>query len=362
MPPAFQPILIALLSSFAVVVAIGPTTIRMLRRMKVGDVAEFDQAKINELMAGKRGTPTMGGLMIALGVAAGALLSGVTFHPAGLILTLAFLAFAALGSVDDRMKLRRSRLAAQGIKVDSTRQGLSSRAKLLLQFVIATAAVGSWMMFDPNQSQAFLHAPAVGGFLEVGRVAAAVFAIFLVVGMSNAVNITDGLDGLAGSTVAIAAFTLGGLAVFASESNLAARFGLNPTSSETAPLAFAVAGACCGFLVFNRPPARVFMGDTGSLALGGLLGLLAVVLRVELLLVLIGGVFVVEAASVMLQVGFFKYTKKRFGEGRRIFRMAPLHHHFQLGGLNERQIVGRFIAAAGLLAVAGLTLALARGF
>jgi phospho-N-acetylmuramoyl-pentapeptide-transferase len=166
----------------------------------------------------------------------------------------------------------------------------------------------------------------------------------MVSGFSNAVNLTDGLDGLAAGLVAIAAATLGIFAYIAGRTDTSEYLGFFylPGAGELSIFAVAVAGAAIGFLWFNAHPAQVFMGDTGSLALGGALGVMAILLKAEFLLVIAGGVFVMETASVALQVGWFKYTRRRYGEGRRIFRMAPIHHHFEQMGWPETKVVTRF--------------------
>jgi phospho-N-acetylmuramoyl-pentapeptide-transferase len=175
-------------------------------------------------------------------------------------------------------------------------------------------------------------------------------------GASNAVNLTDGLDGLAAGCMAIVSFTFLALAYVVGDARLS-KFLLIPhvfAAGEMAVVCAAIGGACLGFLWFNCNPARVFMGDTGSLAMGGLIGYVAIVIRHELVLVLVGGIFVAEAVSVIIQVSYFKYTKKRFGEGRRIFLMSPLHHHFQKLGWTETQVVVRFWLVGAMLAATAL--------
>jgi phospho-N-acetylmuramoyl-pentapeptide-transferase len=178
----------------------------------------------------------------------------------------------------------------------------------------------------------------------------------VIVGFSNAVNLTDGLDGLAGGCMALVSFAFALLSVFVGIDKLADFLYLPyiKASGQMAVFSGAMLGACLGFLWYNCNPARVFMGDTGSLAMGGLIGYIAIVIRQELMLVIIGGIFVAEAASVMIQVGYFKYTKRKFGEGRRIFLMAPLHHHFQKMGWTETQVVVRFWLITAMLVTLGL--------
>jgi phospho-N-acetylmuramoyl-pentapeptide-transferase len=188
--------------------------------------------------------------------------------------------------------------------------------------------------------------------VPLGSVAFVLLSTFIMTGFSNAVNLTDGLDGLASGCVAIVSFVFLVLAYIAGSIALSKYllFPHIPTTDQMAVLAGAMMGACLGFLWFNCNPARVFMGDTGSLALGGLISYIAIVIRHEFTLVLVGGIFVAEALSVMLQVGYFKFTKRRYGEGRRIFLIAPLHHHFQRKGWTESQVVVRFWLVGAMLA------------
>ena len=189
---------------------------------------------------------------------------------------------------------------------------------------------------------------SLGSFVLIGTL--------VLVGSSNAVNLTDGLDGLASGCMAIVSFAFFALSLIVGIQELA-KYLLLPhieASGQMAVIAGAMTGACLGFLWFNCNPARVFMGDTGSLALGGLIGYISIVIRQELMLFLVGGIFVAEAVSVMLQVGYFKYTRRRYGEGRRIFLMSPLHHHFQRKGWTETQVVVRFWCVGAMLAVMAL--------
>lgn len=349
-------LLTAFALAFVLVALAGAPVIRALRRLKIGDTGEFDQATMNQIMSGKHGTPTMGGILLVPAIAIACLVSAGP-NAASLVAAIAVILLGLLGSFDDRMKLRKAYLKLRGLPVDSTRQGISARAKLILQFAIAIAATAV-LLYDMRATPLF-HAiwfPAVifddplAMALPAGLVG--LFGILAIVGASNAVNITDGLDGLASTTVTIAAVVLAGLAWVAGDRELAGRFGLVfvPEGHAWACVALTVAGACSAFLIFNRHPARVFMGDTGSLALGGLLGLVAFGIRQEAVLVVLGGVFVVETLSVMLQVGYFKYTRRKHGQGRRLFRMAPLHHHFQQMGWHEVRVVKVFVLIAGGLA------------
>jgi phospho-N-acetylmuramoyl-pentapeptide-transferase len=191
---------------------------------------------------------------------------------------------------------------------------------------------------------------------SLGPVSFVILCSVMMTGFSNAVNLTDGLDGLASGCMAIVGFAFMVLAIVVGIKELASYLQMPfiQTSGQMAVLAGSIVGACLGFLWFNCNPAKVFMGDTGSLALGGLIGYISVVIGQELLLIVIGGIFVAETLSVMLQVSYFKYTRKRFGEGRRIFLMAPLHHHFQRKGWTETQVVVRFWLIGAMLAAMAL--------
>jgi phospho-N-acetylmuramoyl-pentapeptide-transferase len=255
-----------------------------------------------------------------------------------------------------------------------TRDGLLPWEKLVFQFGIG--AIAAWFIFGAAEipdahvmnlpfQRTYLPAPTEGvlarpeiapGVWQMGAVAFVFLGMMMIALTSNAVNLTDGLDGLAGGTLLISSFAMMVLTWIAS-SERAAQFLMVPHvpgSGELMVIAGAMAGACLGFLWFNVAPAQIFMGDTGSLSMGGLLATVAVCIRQEALLVVIGGVFYLEALSVILQVGWFKWTKRRYGEGRRILLCAPAHHHFQHAGWKETQVVGRFYLVAITLAIVAL--------
>jgi phospho-N-acetylmuramoyl-pentapeptide-transferase len=280
---------------------------------------------------------------------------------------------AAVGAWDDWMKLTQAaRAKRNGGK--RTRDGLLPWEKLVFQFGIG--AIAAWFVWGAGQApdahvmnlpfqRTYLPAPTEGvlarpeiapGVWQMGLAAFVLVGMFMIALTSNAVNLTDGLDGLAGGTLLIASFVMMVLTWIAS-SERASTFLMVPHvagSGELMVVSGAMAGACLGFLWFNVAPAQIFMGDTGSLAMGGLLATVAVCIRQEVLLVVIGGVFYLEALSVILQVGWFKWTKRRFGEGRRILLCAPAHHHFQHAGWKETQVVGRFYLVAITLAILAL--------
>ena len=341
----------AVLVAFAVVMLLGGPTIAWLRRQKIGDVPDFDDARMNAAMAGKKDTPTMGGLLIVSGVAATTLLlaDAGNFYVQMGVICLVWL--GAVGAVDDWLKLTAGRRGGG-------RQGLTSREKLLLQVGLALLlGYFAWRHAAALPEATRLYVPFLKTVaIELNLPVFLVLSVLVIVGSSNAVNLTDGLDGLAAGCVAMVSLALLVLALIIGDDGLSRYLlfhHIGPVK-QIAVLCGATLGASLGFLWFNCSPARVFMGDTGSLALGGVVGYVALVIRQELILLILGGVFAAEAVSVMVQVGYFKYTRRRYGEGRRVFLMAPLHHHFQKKGWTEQQTVVRFWLAGAMLAVLAL--------
>ncbi|GIW75010.1 MAG: phospho-N-acetylmuramoyl-pentapeptide-transferase [Phycisphaerae bacterium] len=342
----------AVIFSFLTVMSAGPWMIGWLRRQKIGDHPNFDEAQMNELMTGKRGTPTMGGLLILTAIAsAGLILADLSnFYVIMALVTLVWL--GAVGAVDDWLKLTAAR------REKGSRQGLTGLEKLLFQIGLALVLC----YFTWNYGH---QVPAARGFYvpflqtavwEWNFYGYVLFGTLVIVGASNAVNLTDGLDGLAAGCMTLTACSFIVLSIIVGDIGLSSTllFHHLPAAGQMAVFAGAILGACLGFLWFNCNPARVFMGDTGSLALGGLIGYIAIVIRQEVMLLIIGGIFAAEALSVMLQVGYFKYTRKRYGEGRRIFLMSPLHHHFQKKGWTETQVVVRFWIISAMLTTLAL--------
>jgi phospho-N-acetylmuramoyl-pentapeptide-transferase len=288
----------------------------------------------------KKGTPTMGGLMILSGLVVATLLWANLRNPYVWIVLGVTLGFGLVGFYDDYLKVTKQ-----------THAGFSGRTRLLVEALIAGAACALivWLGRDPFSTS--LTIPFLKGFtLDLGLIFV-VFAMFIVVGAGNAVNLTDGLDGLAIVPVMIAAASFGMIAYLVGNAVFADYLQINYVAGtgELAVLCGAVLGAGLGFLWFNAPPASIFMGDTGSLALGGMLGSIAVATKHEIVLAVIGGLFVLEAVSVIVQVASFKLT------GKRIFKMAPIHHHFEQLGWTEPQIVIRFWIISVMLALAGLS-------
>jgi phospho-N-acetylmuramoyl-pentapeptide-transferase len=261
-----------------------------------------------------------------------------------------------VGAIDDWLKLTAGRRSG-------SRQGLATLEKLMFQIglgvILAYFTYRYGRQLEPNHTLYFPFFKSWQVPLRIGMFV--LIGTLVITGSSNAVNLTDGLDGLAAGCTAIVSFAFLVLAMIIGTLTPYNDPVLNQLllpfirgSDQMAVLAAAMTGACLGFLWWNCNPAQVFMGDTGSLALGGLIGYISIVVRQELMLFMIGGIFVLEAMSVMIQVGYFKYTKRRFGEGRRIFLMSPLHHHFQKKGWSENQVVVRFWLITAMLAALAL--------
>ena len=324
--------------SFLIVTLLGTRTISFLIRRKLGDRPQFDRADLNELTRQKSSTPTMGGVLIVIAI----LVSVLVFANLGSFYIrmsmLVLLWLGGLGAADDWIKLRYS--AGTG-----SRDGLKSWEKLLFQVglaVLISIFMRSYSMYVKPSQHFYLPFKADPIYLPL--LAHIFITVLTMVGSSNAVNITDGMDGLAAGCVVIVAgfFVVISWIVGVQEWSSIFHLPLVAGSEEMTILCAAMMGACLGFLWFNSHPAQVFMGDTGSLPLGGLVGYVAVVTRQEMLLLIAGGVFVLEVISVVLQVGYFKLTKRPGGMGgKRLFRCAPLHHHFHLGGLSESKVVAR---------------------
>jgi len=328
-------VMTALLISFV----IGPSVIRWLRaKQREGQPIREDGPESHLLT--KKGTPTMGGVLILLALAVSTLLWADLANGYVWIVLVVTLAFGGIGFVDDYMKLTRR-----------SSSGLSGRKKLLLQALIAMLAAVVYIQLTPPPFGTGLTVPVFKDLVIQLGVLFPFVAAFVIVGSSNAVNLTDGLDGLAIVPVMIAAGCFALIAYLCGNAIFSGYLGIPyvPGTGELAVFCGAMVGASLGFLWFNAPPAMVFMGDTGSLGMGGGLGCIAVAVKHELVLAIIGGLFVLEAVSVIVQVASFKLT------GRRVFRMAPLHHHFEKKGWQEPTIVIRFWIIASILALIGLS-------
>ncbi len=310
----------------------GPMLIRRLRMLRVGQVVRQEGPATHY---SKAGTPTMGGVIII----ASAVVSTVLWAELTnlyVVYGLLILVWTGLiGFLDDYLKVVRRRTEGLVGKYKLTGQGL---AGLGLGVLLLVSPLG------PMPSE-WTSLPFFSNYhLEIWRPLFVPWVMFVIAGCSNAVNLSDGLDGLAAGLSAIAAGTFAVLAYIVGRVDLSSYLGLFylPGTGELSVFLTAVAGATLGFLWYNAHPAEVFMGDTGSLALGGAIGAVAVMLKAEFLLVIVGGVFVAEAMSVMLQVTYFRYTLKRFGTPKRLFLMSPLHHHFEKKGWDESKIIARF--------------------
>jgi len=328
----------ATITALLISLLFGPAMIRWLKDHQAeGQPIRRDGP---ETHLAKSGTPTMGGLLILGAFVFSTLLWMPLSNPyLWPVLTVA-VAFGAVGSVDDWMKLRRR-----------SHHGMSGRMKLVLQLLVAFVVTLVFIELSPPQLRYGVAIPFLKDSLVPLGLLYVPFAMLVMVGASNAVNLTDGLDGLAIVPVMIVAACFGLIAYLAGNVNFAGYLQINyvPGTGDLAVMCGALLGAGLGFLWFNAPPARVFMGDTGSLALGGALGAMSVATRHEMVLAITGGLFVLETLSVILQVASFKLT------GRRIFLMAPLHHHFERKGWAESTIVIRFWIISVVLALAGLS-------
>jgi phospho-N-acetylmuramoyl-pentapeptide-transferase len=344
----------------------GPPVIRRLTALKIGQPI---RGYAMESHLSKSGTPTMGGVLILLSIAAATLLWSDLTNRFVWIVLIVTLGFGAIGWVDDWRKV-----------VNKDPEGMRSREKYFWQSVIGlTAAL--YLVFSISESSNLrvlelffnwvrsgfdVNLPPKAGLMvpffkeisyPLGVLGFVVLTYLVIVGSSNAVNLTDGLDGLATMPVVMVGSALGVFAYVTGSSVFSKYLFLPhiPGAGELLIFCSAMAGAGLAFLWFNAHPAQVFMGDVGALALGAALGTVAVIVRQEIVLAIMGGIFVVEALSVMMQVTYFKYTKRKYGAGRRILKMAPLHHHFEKSGWKETQVVVRFWIITMLLCLVGLS-------
>jgi phospho-N-acetylmuramoyl-pentapeptide-transferase len=327
---------------------LGPKIIRKLRDYQIGESAKLEAPKTH---LAKAGTPTMGGLIVLLSILIPALLW--TDLKNGYILLILFVTviLGAVGFLDDFLKVVRKKP-----------KGLIGKYKIAGQ-VFVGLVVGSVIYFFPqwiDQTLVPFRSSTTVPFMKNLEWDLGVFyipvVIFIITATSNAVNLTDGLDGLAIGTVGIVSMTLA-LITYVSGNAVWSQYLTIPFlrgNGELAIYCAAISGAALGFLWFNSHPAQVFMGDTGSLALGGIIGAMCVLIKKELLLPTLGGIFLIETVSVIIQRMYFKYTKRRYGEGRRVFKMAPIHHHFEMLGWPESKIVTRFYIIAILLMILSL--------
>ena len=356
----------ATLTALLIGLVFGPWVIRQLTILKVGQAVRLNGPKTHLI---KTGTPTMGGVLILIGIAISTLLWADLSNRFIWAVLWVTLGFGVVGWVDDYRKV-----------VYKNPEGMSSKEKYFWQSLIGFVAA-IYLVFaitdfsNTNFLNSFIRWKNEGLILgspknlnlvvpffkeisyPLGAIGFVILTYLVIVGSSNAVNLTDGLDGLVIMPVILVAAALGVFA-YVSGNTIYAKYLIFPFIPGTGELLIfcgAIGGAGLAFLWFNAHPAQVFMGDVGALALGGALGTIAVIVRQEIVLFIMGGIFVIETLSVMLQVGWFKYTKKKYGEGRRIFKMAPLHHHFELSGWKETQVVVRFWIITIILVLIGLS-------
>jgi phospho-N-acetylmuramoyl-pentapeptide-transferase len=355
----------AAMTALLIGLAFGPWVIRRLTELKIGQPIRDYGVQTHMV---KRGTPTMGGVLVLIGIAIATLLWSDWSNRFVWIVMLVTFGFGAIGWSDDWRKV-----------VQKNPEGMPSKEKYMWQSLIGVIAA-LYLAFSVSETsnlrvlELFMRWVTSGfandlppkadlmlPFFKTVSYPLGVFGFiamtyFVIVGASNAVNLTDGLDGLAIMPVVLVAGALGLFAYVVGNAVYSKYllFPYIPGAGELLIFCSAIAGAGLAFLWFNAHPAQVFMGDVGALALGGALGTIAVITRQEIVLGIMGGVFVAEALSVMAQVSYFKYTKKKYGEGRRILKMAPLHHHFEKSGWNETQVVIRFWIVTMLLCLVGL--------
>ena len=357
---------LATLTALAFGLCFGPWVIRKLAELKIGQAVRHNGPQTH---LSKSGTPTMGGVLVLIAIGVSTLLWADLRNRFVWVLLLVTLGFGLIGWVDDYRKV-----------VHRNPKGMSGKDKIFWQSLIAIVAAVflTFAIPAPSAAEAMnlfwkwvfsgfnMNLPPTADLIvpffknvayPLGAFGFMVLTYLVIVGTSNAVNLTDGADGLAilpavlvGSALGIFAYVHGN-AVFAKYLLIP----YVPGAGELAVFCGSIAGAGLAFLWYNAYPAQVFMGDVGALALGGALGTVAVIVRQEIVLFIMGGVFVAETVSVMLQVTYFKYTKRRYGVGRRIFRMAPLHHHFEVGGVKESQVVVRFWIVTMMLVLFGLS-------
>jgi phospho-N-acetylmuramoyl-pentapeptide-transferase len=330
--------------AFGVCLLLGPRVIRWLRDRKVGERIEKDDSRrLDEMMQKKRGTPTMGGIFVVCAILLSTALFGDFANPVVWVLVFTVLALGALGAADDYLKL-------SGRSKSGMEMGTKFWIQVAISVAIGTGLHMALVRTDPGLASR-LNVPFLGP-VDLGHAFYPWFVMLVIVATTNAVNITDGLDGLAGGCLGISTFAYAIIAYIAGRVDYSRHLGIPyvSASAEVTVFCTAMLGATLGFLWFNSHPAQVFLGDSGSLPLGGALGVLACATKQELLLFLVGGVFVIEAGSSLLQILSYKTT------GKRIFLIAPLHHHFQFRGLPETKITMRFWIVAAVMAVSSLAL------
>ncbi len=339
----------AAITAFFLTLILGPATVRLLKKLQATAPGHMEGLLPQEQQdSNKLKIPTMGGMLILFSILVSIMFWAIIQQPLVKVFMGLLIALGMVGFYDDWQKIK-----------SKSNIGISARGKLIFQFLIAILAVGS-LYFIPETKENFtkLMVPLIKNPLveDLPIIVALILGCLVVVGSSNAVNLSDGMDGLAIGCSIICAMVYACFAYFCGHKYFAIYLQIPyiPGSSEVVVIAAAMVGSGLGFLWHNCYPAAMFMGDTGSLSIGGAIGLIAVLVKQELLLLLIGGVFVIEAGSVILQVSYFKLTRRLTGTPKRLFQCAPIHHHFQKLGWKETQVVIRFWIIALLLAALGM--------
>jgi len=347
----------AAITALIICFLIGPKIIRTLIVYHFGETIRKNGPESHHI---KEGTPTMGGIIILISIILPTLLWAKLSNPFIIIILISTLWMGIIGFIDDYLKIKRK-----------YSKGLIARYKITGQLILGLFI--SYILFyfsDSNISYTIINNNfreiipnsaisipfLANGFFDISSIYI-ILILLIITGSSNAINLTDGLDGLATGLTSIACFVFAIISYASSRPDFSNYLNIIfiPNSGELFIFCLALIGSCIGFLWYNAYPAKIFMGDTGSLALGAALGTLAILLKKELLLIIVGGVFVIESLSVIIQVLYFKYTKSKYGEGKRLLYMAPLHHHFELKGWNENHVVVRFWIVGILLALLSLT-------
>lgn len=334
----------AAITALLITFMLGPRIIAKLTAMQIGEVIRESGPKSHHK---KQGTPTMGGVIVLAAILIPTLLWAKLDDKYIWLIVLATAWMGAIGFLDDYLKV-----------IKKYPKGLIAKYKLIGQ--ISVGLIIGFMLYLFPENIAYRTAISLP-FVANGTIDLFYLyiplVVFVITGTSNAVNLTDGLDGLATGLTAIAVLAFGAISYATGRYDFSNYLNIIylPGTGELFIFALAMAGACIGFLWYNAHPAQIFMGDTGSLAMGAALGTLAVLLKKEILLVVIGGIFVIESLSVLIQIGYYRYSKKKYGEARRVFKMAPIHHHFELKGWHENHVVVRFWIIGILLALLSLT-------
>ena len=350
----------AFFSSLTICFLIGPKIIRKLQVLQIGEVIHSDGPASHQK---KQGTPTMGGIIIIVAIILPTFLWADLENNFIMIVLLSTFWMGAIGFIDDYLKV-----------VKNFSKGLIARYKIISQIILGIIIAGMiyvWVEMplifhdniDGSNTEELISLESISlpflsnGYLELNTIFYVMLIVLVITASSNAVNLTDGLDGLAIGLLAISLLSFAGIAYASGRTDFSDYLNIIyiKDASELTIYCMSGVGACLGFLWFNSNPAAVFMGDTGSLSLGASLGVLSILLKKEILLILIGGLFVAEALSVIMQVSYFKYTRYRYGTGRKLLLMAPLHHHFELKGWEENHIVIRFWIIGIVLALLSLT-------